>query len=353
LKNRSVLFSVSFSARLLRWHARHGRHDLPWQHPRSAYRVWVAEVRLQQTQVATVIPYYQRFLARFPDVAALARAPLDEVLALWSGLGYYARARNLHRAAREVVGRHGGEFPRDFDAAVALPGIGRSTAGAILAQAFGQRHAILDGNARRVFARHAGVAGWPGEPRVAAKLWDVAQRRLPRARLADYTQALMDLGATLCTARTPRCHECPVATDCVARARGTVARLPSPRPRRERPRRAARLLLIENARGELLLERRPERGIWGGLWCPPLAGAGWRRDGLSLLGQLPAIDHAFTHYDLRLTPLRLRATRRPAPAGAAWVGPAELPRYGLPAPVRKLLDTLHRRPRAAKTPSIP
>jgi A/G-specific adenine glycosylase len=191
---------LRFASRLLRWHARHGRHDLPWQHPRTPYRVWVAEVMLQQTQVATVIPYYARFLARFPDIRALARAPLDDVLALWSGLGYYARARNLHRAAREIVARHDGEFPTGFDAVVALPGIGRSTAGAILAQAFGARHAILEGNARRVFARHAGIEGWPGEPQVAAKLWRTAEGHLPRRRLADYTQAVMDLGATVCTA---------------------------------------------------------------------------------------------------------------------------------------------------------
>jgi len=331
---------ATFAQRLLRWHARHGRHDLPWQQPRTPYRVWVAEIMLQQTQVATVIPYYERFLQRFPDTAALAQAPLDDVLTQWSGLGYYARARNLHHAAREIVARHGGEFPRDFAAAVALPGIGRSTAGAILAQAFGARHAILDGNARRVFARHAGIAGWPGEPAVAQKLWRAAEARLPVAKLVDYTQALMDLGATLCTARAPRCGDCPVGGDCVALAQGKVERLPSPRPRRERPRRSAHLLLIENGRGELLLERRPERGIWGGLWCPPLAEGTWRKRGLRLLGTLPEIRHAFTHYELRLTPLRLRATRWLKRPDEGWIGLAELSRYGVPAPVRKLLLSL-------------
>jgi A/G-specific adenine glycosylase len=326
---------LRFASRLLRWHARPGRHDLPWQHPRTPYRVWVAEVMLQQTQVATVIPYYARFLARFPDIRALARAPLDDVLALWSGLGYYARARNLHRAAREIVARHDGEFPTGFDAVVALPGIGRSTAGAILAQAFGSRHAILEGNARRVFARHAGIEGWPGEPRVAAKLWRTAEGHLPRRRLADYTQAVMDLGATVCTAREPACAACPVARDCVARRRGLVARLPSPRPRRERPRRVAQLLLIENARGELLLERRPNRGIWGGLWCPPVVAG--RAPGATVLERLPPIRHAFTHYDLELCPVRVRArrTRR-----GDWVKLRALSRYGLPAPVRKLLMSL-------------
>jgi A/G-specific adenine glycosylase len=328
---------VSFAARLLRWHARHGRHDLPWQHPRTAYRVWVAEVMLQQTQVATVIPYYARFLARFPDVATLAAAPLDDVLALWAGLGYYARARNLHRAAREIAALR--EFPRDFGAVLALPGIGRSTAGAILAQAFGARHAILEGNARRVFARHAGVAGWPGEPRVAARLWRVAEQRLPRARLADYTQAVMDLGATVCTTRAPRCAECPVAADCVARARDAVAKFPSPRPRRERPRRIAQLLLIENARGELLLERRPERGIWGGLWCPPVVEG--RRAPARAFAKLAPIHHAFTHYDLELRPVRVREGS-PQPAGD-WVKLRALSRYGLPAPVRKLLSSFPRK----------
>ena len=326
---------MTFASRLLRWHARHGRHDLPWQHPRTPYRVWVAEVMLQQTQVATVIPYYARFLRRFPDVRALAAAKLDDVLALWSGLGYYARARNLHRAAREIVALHAGEFPRDFDAVVALPGIGRSTAGAILAQAFGARHAILEGNARRLFARHAGIKGWPGEPRVAAKLWDVAERHLPRARLADYTQAVMDLGATVCTARAPACNACPVAADCVARTRGLVERLPSPRPRRERPQRIAQLLLIENARGELLLERRPEKGIWGGLWCPPVIEGS--EAGAKVIERLPAIHHAFTHYDLELHPVRVRAngTRNKGD----WVKLRALSRYGLPAPVRKLLGS--------------
>lgn len=333
---------MPFADRLLRWHARHGRHDLPWQHPRTPYRVWVAEIMLQQTQVATVIPYYARFLRRFPDVRALARAPLDDVLALWSGLGYYARARNLHRAAGAIVARHGGgpapkaraDFPRNFDAVLALPGIGRSTAGAILAQAFGARHAILEGNARRVFARHAGIKGWPGEPRVAAKLWAIAECHLPEERLADYTQAVMDLGATVCTARAPACAACPVAADCVARQRGIVDRLPAPRPRRERPRRVAHLLLIENARGELLLERRPEKGIWGGLWCPPVIEG--RAAGANILERLPAIHHAFTHYDLELRPVRVRANGTHA---GDWVKLRALSRYGLPAPVRKLLQS--------------
>jgi A/G-specific adenine glycosylase len=339
------LGATAFSTRLLHWHRTHGRHDLPWQRPRAPYRVWVSEIMLQQTQVATVVPYFERFVARFPDVRALARAPLDEVLALWSGLGYYARARNLHRAAQLIVARHGGEFPRAFEAALDLPGIGRSTAGAILAQAFGAPHAILDGNARRVFARHAGIAGWPGEPRVAQRLWRAGEARLPGAHLADYTQALMDLGATLCTTLAPRCASCPVAADCVALARGQVERFPAPRPRRERPYRVAQLLLIQNARREILLERRPERGIWGGLWCPPVVEGERHTRKVRLVETLPAIHHAFTHYDLELRPLRLRAAR--AGAGESWVKPDELARYGLPAPIRKLLLSF------PPTPSFP
>ena len=326
---------MTFATRLLRWHAKHGRHDLPWQHPRTAYRVWLSEVMLQQTQVATVIPYFARFLARFPDIPTLASAPVDEVLALWSGLGYYARARNLHRAAREIVAKHGGDFPRNFEAAIALPGIGRSTAGAILAQAFGARHAILDGNVRRVLARHSAVKGWPGEPKVAAKLWAIAEEHLPRTQLADYTQALMDLGATLCTARAPRCSECPLAADCQALKLKRVGAFPGPRPKRARPARTARLLLIENARGEILLERRADKGIWGGLWCPPLE-SDQKFSRLKVIERLAPIHHAFTHFDLTLRPVRIRSAAR-AGSGERWIAREELPRYGLPAPIRKLL----------------
>jgi A/G-specific adenine glycosylase len=335
-----------FAQRLLRWHDRHGRHDLPWQHPRTAYRVWLSEIMLQQTQVATVIPYYRRFLERFPDVGGLAAASLDDVLALWAGLGYYARARNLHRAARVIVEQYGGEFPRTFESVSELPGIGRSTAGAILAQAFGQRHAILDGNVRRVLARHAAIGGWPGEPRVAEKLWREADRRLPRSRLADYTQALMDLGATLCTTRAPQCARCPVAADCVALRANRVARLPAPRPVRDRPRRNAQLLLIENGRGDLLLERRPERGIWGGLWCPPMmpapraARAYCAQLDAVVVRRLPVVRHGFTHFDLSMRPLLARAASTSVDAGSSWIPRADLARYGIPAPVRELLQTL-------------
>ena len=258
-----------FAERLLAWFADHGRHDLPWQRDPSPYGVWVSEIMLQQTQVATVIPYYERFMARFPDLAALAEAPLDEVLAHWSGLGYYARARNLHRAARQAMAEHGGRLPETIDALQALPGIGRSTAGAILSLALGQRHPILDGNVKRVLARHAAVAGWPGKAAVQRTLWELAEARTPRRRVADYNQAMMDLGATLCTRARPACERCPVAADCRAREQGLQTDYPGPRPRRELPERQVQMLLVRDPQGRVLLERRPPQGVWGGLWCLP------------------------------------------------------------------------------------
>ena len=242
-----------FHRRLLHWFRHHGRHDLPWQSPRDAYRVWVSEIMLQQTQVATVIPYFERFMARFPDLASLASADLDQVLHLWTGLGYYARARNLHRAAGVIVAEHGGRFPTDFEAVLALPGIGRSTAGAILAQACDQRHAILDGNVRRVLARHRAIEGWPGQKAVENTLWALAEELTPAEDVADYTQAIMDLGATVCTRSQPRCAACPLAEDCQARAAGRQADFPGRRPRKALPERHTRMLLLRDAEGQVLL----------------------------------------------------------------------------------------------------
>ncbi|WP_352890096.1 A/G-specific adenine glycosylase [Sinimarinibacterium thermocellulolyticum] len=340
-----------FAARLLAWFDLHGRRDLPWQKPREPYRVWLSEIMLQQTQVTTVIPYFERFVARFADVNALASASIDEVLALWSGLGYYARARNLHRCARQIVAEHGGEFPRSVDALAALPGIGRSTAGAIAAQAWGTRAAILDGNVRRVLARHRAVDGWPGTPAVHKRLWAIAEALLPETRLADYTQALMDLGATVCRARRPACARCPLAGDCTARQRNDVTRYPAARPRKPRPLRRARLVLAQNPHGELLLERRAPLGIWGGLWCPPLlddaalGGDGTQAllDRAQRIETLGLVRHGFTHFDLELQPLRVEL---PMPCELAeperrrWVSLDELATLGLPAPVRKLLTRL-------------
>lgn len=298
--------------------------------------MWLAEVMLQQTQVTTVIPYYLRFLKRFPSITALARAPQDDVLALWSGLGYYARARNLHRTAQLIRTQHGGRFPDTFESVAALPGIGRSTAGAILAQAFGQRHAILDGNVRRVLARWAAIPGWPGAPATQKKLWALAESLLPKIRLADYTQALMDHGATLCTARNPDCAHCPLAKDCKALRLNRVSEFPGAKPRKARPHRRANLLLIENAAGELLLERRPEQGIWGGLWCLPMSASTEKHPGAQ---RLAVIHHGFSHYDLDLTPLRLRGRAKPGPQ-QRWATLTQALALGLPAPIKTLLKSL-------------
>lgn len=345
-----------FAARLLAWFDRHGRHDLPWQHPRTPYRVWLSEVMLQQTQVATVIPYFQRFVARFPTLPDLAAGSTDEVMAHWAGLGYYARARNLHAAARRCVALHGGELPRGLDPLLSLPGIGRSTAGAILAQAWGEPFPILDGNVKRVLARWHGIDGWPGVPAVEKRLWTVAEAHLaevPAARMADYTQAQMDFGATQCTRSAPACLTCPLGAGCIALREGLVDALPTPRPGKRLPEREALALLLENARGELLLQRRPPVGIWASLWTLPQADsdaqlrewfAGEVDGDYDAAEAMPPIVHAFSHYRLHLQPLRLRMVA-PRPgvgdnADLRWVGRAELASLGLPAPIRRLLDSL-------------
>ena len=264
-----LLHPDPFARRLLAWFDTHGRHDLPWQQNPSPYRVWVSEIMLQQTQVTTVIPYYQRFMARFPTVNALAAARLDDVLHLWSGLGYYARARNLYRAATDLVSTRNGELPTSLNEMIGLPGIGRSTGAAILALAHNQRHAILDGNVKRVLSRFHEVAGWSGETATQRKLWTLAEQHTPESRVADYTQAIMDLGATVCARRRPACTLCPLNQDCGAARSGRQHLLPAPRPRRVRPVRKARCLVVESSSGGVLLQRRPPQGIWGGLWSFP------------------------------------------------------------------------------------
>ena len=338
---------TGFAQRLVAWQRTHGRHDLPWQRTRDAYRIWVAEIMLQQTQVATVIPYYERFLAAFPDVRALARADEDAVLAQWSGLGYYRRARHMHAAARDVVDRRGGTFPRDAVALAALPGVGPSTAAAIAAFASGERGAILDGNVKRVLARHRGIEGDPGSPPVESTLWALARRLVPRDAIEAYTQGMMDLGATLCTRAKPRCGECPVARDCVARREGRIGELPGRRVRRALPHRDVQLVWAERA-GEVLLERRPSTGVWGRLWSLPEIGvdedpvAALRERygiGARLLERLSPVDHAFTHYALTMHPSRLaaNASRSVLPAECAWIARADLAGAALPAPIRRLL----------------
>ncbi|MCS6996477.1 MAG: A/G-specific adenine glycosylase [Casimicrobiaceae bacterium] len=351
---------ASFAKRLIAWQRRAGRHDLPWQTTRDPYRIWVAEIMLQQTQVATVLRYYERFVKRFPSVQALAAAGLDEVLTLWAGLGYYGRARNLHAAARKVTLEFAGRFPRDVAGLMTLPGVGRSTAGAIAACAFGTRAPILDGNARRVLARHAGIAGAPEAPETTAALWAEAERRLPRGAQAMrvYTQGLMDLGATCCTVRHPQCDRCPVATDCAARLSGRVADIPPPRRRSPLPLRRQRFLLALHAR-EVLLVKRPTRGLWGGLWCLPelparvAATRAARAWGIERCRRRPApsaFEHAFTHFRLRIELIALEVLARPwreLPPESRWLPLDEIDSAALPRPIMKLLNEL------AGSPSSP
>jgi A/G-specific adenine glycosylase len=342
----------NFSERVLQWFDLHGRKHLPWQEHKTAYRVWVSEIMLQQTQVATVIPYFERFIERFPTAQVLAQASQDDVLQHWSGLGYYARARNLHKAAQQVCRTFDGELPKTVEALSALPGIGRSTAGAILSITHNIWAPILDGNVKRVLARHAGVEGWPGDTKVLQRLWRVAETFTPHARVADYTQAMMDLGAILCTPRQPECLNCPVKASCNAFATGRIATLPGARPKKALPQRHCQLVLIVNEQQNILLERRPEMGIWGGLWSLPQAEEQtaaddiqrhWERClGASLERQysLSPVKHTFSHFQLIMTPVvwRARNTGKVMNDGnrLVWHNLDEQP-PGLPAPIKKLL----------------
>jgi len=339
-----------FACLILDWFDHSGRKDLPWQQQPSPYRVWVSEIMLQQTQVATVIPYFERFVDRFPDVGALAAASEDEVLHLWSGLGYYARARNLHRAAGIVRDEYGGDYPTRFEDVTALPGVGRSTAGAILSLALGQRHPILDGNVKRVLARCFAVDGWPGRSAVANRLWALADACTPGRRTGDYNQAMMDLGATVCTRAKPACDRCPLTDPCRARALGEQDAYPSSKPRRSTPERSVRMLVIRNADGDLLLERRPPLGVWGGLWSFPevdleVDSEAWCREhigpGVSAEQRLPVRRHAFSHFVLHIHPLLL-AVKNPAECIMeadrwVWYKPGQSDAKGLAAPVARLI----------------
>jgi len=340
----------SFAARVVAWQRAHGRRDLPWQNTRDAYRIWLSEVMLQQTQVATVLPYFARFVDAFPSVEALASASLDRVLGMWSGLGYYRRAHHLHAAARAVVAHHAGRFPVDSATLATLPGVGRSTGAAIAAFASGERAAILDGNVKRVLARHRGTDGWSGVPRVQAALWREAEALLPSAvDIEAYTQGMMDLGATICTRARPRCGGCPVAEDCIARRDARIDELPSPRPRKPLPQRAIAVLLLEHGE-RILLEQRPALGVWGGLWSLPempleanVADHLMQRFGLAgePSDHLPAIGHAFTHFRLTMHPLRVPVTDEPSVLRAPvveWFARDAALRCGLPAPIRRLLS---------------
>jgi A/G-specific adenine glycosylase len=338
----------AFARKIIVWQVREGRHGLPWQETRDPYRIWLSEIMLQQTQVATVIPYYDRFLRRFPDVAALAQADDDDVMQLWAGLGYYARARNLHRAARQIVEFHQGVFPAGFEAILALPGIGRSTAAAISAFAFGERRAILDGNVKRVFARHFGIEGDVKLKPVEDALWLIAENRLPKAEIEAYTQGLMDLGATVCTRTQPVCLLCPVRKSCIAFNAGRIEELPGKGQKRETPHRQSRMLVILS-RGEVLLEKRPPTGIWGGLWCLPelpleqdVFEVMHKRFALKgrTVRELDRVEHGFTHYSLSIFPVEIAVTGVEARAmepGLMWVDLEEAMGAAIPAPVKRIL----------------
>jgi A/G-specific adenine glycosylase len=341
--------TTPFADRLLAWWDRHGRTDLPWQHPRSPYRVWVSEIMLQQTQVSTVIPYFERWMERFPDLQALANADQDQVLAAWAGLGYYARARNLHKAARICRDEHGGELPCTPAGLADLPGIGQSTANAIVSQAHDLPLPILDGNAKRVLARHAAISGWPGKSKTAKALWAEAESRLPDQRGADHTQAIMDLGATLCTRTRPRCSDCPVSTDCRALAEGDIESYPGRKPATAVPEMKMFMLVARGPGGEVLMERRPPAGIWGGLWCLPQADGEQElasRFGLDPAGlhSLANVEHRLTHRLLKIHPLGTREgiamDRVECDQGLAWKAPEDWRRLGLPKPVSLIISNL-------------
>ncbi len=345
----------AFAAALLVWFDQNGRKHLPWQKMRTPYRVWVSEIMLQQTQVGTVIPYFERFVARFPDVEALAAAEQDEVLHLWSGLGYYSRARNLHAAARRVVTEHRGKLPTDIDAWQSLPGIGRSTAGAILALSRGKRHPILDGNVKRVLCRYHGIETWAGESETGKALWVLAESHTPKRRLAAYTQAIMDLGATVCVRQQPRCRACPLRRGCSAFLNRATDAIPAPRPKKPRPLRRTRFLILRDQDQAVLLERRPPSGVWGGLWgfpeCPVEADPARtcaERFGLKPSGAsyLKPRQHGFTHFRLQIEPVLLdvnadaNADRIMEARSVLWYKGASSNRLGLAAPVGRILGEL-------------
>lgn len=373
------LSDPGFAAELIAWQRQHGRHSLPWQGTTDAYRIWLSEIMLQQTQVAAVIPYYRKFLLRFPDVHALATAPAEDVMAHWSGLGYYSRARNLHRCAQQVVALHGGVFPADPAALSELPGIGRSTAAAITAFAYGTRAAIMDGNVKRVFARVFGIATYPGERKTEEQLWKRAVALLPQERhegdgaagtqIQSYTQGLMDLGATLCTRSKPACERCPLAARCVALATGRTATLPVRKPSKATPQKHAVMLVVTD-RNQVLLQQRPDSGIWGGLLSLPeldgftaalpqaiegdaaravqdaaIACHVARFGKVASTTPLQPFSHGFTHFKLHVVPYQVTLARRQdmaAETGHVWLAAAQIDTAPLPAPIKKLLLSLFR-----------
>lgn len=351
--------SKLFSANILNWFDKHGRKNLPWQNNRSLYNVWISEIMLQQTQVATVIPYFERFMTRFPSLDNLAKAELDEVLNLWSGLGYYARARNLHRTAQLIQSDFGGVFPETIDQVLTLPGIGRSTAGAILSLTLGQHHPILDGNVKRVLARYFTVKGWPGNANVTKTLWDYSEQLTPRKRVADFNQAMMDLGSGVCTRSKPDCIQCPLNKHCKAYTKGTQSEYPGKKPKKLTPVRKIKMLLVANNNGEVLLQRRPPSGIWGGLlslpeipvesdttqWCKKTFGFTIKKE-----KHWPVLRHTFSHFHLDISPVssNFKSHNKSVMDTEEWVWYNNDPAHeqdkivgGLPAPVARLLKQHH------------
>jgi A/G-specific adenine glycosylase len=342
---------TDFSSRLIVWQKLHGRHDLPWQNTTDPYAIWVSEIMLQQTQVTAVIGYYSKFMQRFPTISALANATQDEVLQHWSGLGYYSRARNLHNAAQTIMDDHGGVFPQDFDTIQTLSGIGRSTAAAIASFAFNQVQTILDGNVKRVLARHFAVEGWPGTPKTEKELWSLAEGLLPKTDMVAYTQGLMDLGATLCSRSKPQCLQCPLVKSCQAYQQQRVSQLPTPKPRKTIPEKHTTMLIMLQG-DHVMLEKRPPSGIWGGLWSFPeqestddYSAVAQQRFGMTVQPQqaLPQLSHAFTHFKLHITPQPLEVIKRHSEVretGQIWLSIEDAIGAAIPTPVRKILQSM-------------
>lgn len=347
--------SSLFSQQVLSWYHQHGRKHLPWQQNITPYRVWVSEIMLQQTQVSTVIPYYERFMQRFPDIHSLAAANVDEVLHLWTGLGYYARGRNLHKCAQTIVNDFQGEFPRSAEQLSQLPGIGRSTAAAIASISMGIAAAILDGNVKRVLTRHFAIEGWPGKSAVEKYLWEIAEQLTPNTQTGEYTQAMMDLGATLCTRNKPQCEICPVQASCLGFKTGNPTQLPTSKPKTIKPIKKTTLLLIVTPDQQLFMQQQPAKGIWGGLWCPVQVESQEQAEQQLLklfpgsqahMSSLPSFRHTFSHYHLDIHPLVVRLVRFPNQIADTdktqhcWYNLEQPPALGLPAPIKKLIEEL-------------
>lgn len=331
---------ITFQKKILAWFNQYGRHDLPWQKNTTPYRVWISEIMLQQTQVNTVIPYYQKFMRRFPNVKVLALAPQDEVLAHWSGLGYYARARNLHKAANIIHSNFKGQFPDTVLELMELPGIGRSTAGAIISLSMQKSAAILDGNVKRVLTRFFAIAGSPVQIEVLNNLWNIAEQYTPKKKTHDYNQAMMDLGATLCTRSKPRCMDCPLQHNCIAYQTETQANYPNKKQKVNRPLKEIFMLVIQNKNGEILLEKRPPTGIWGGLWSLPE----YAHHNIKTALSLPLLRHQFSHFELTIKPLLVKAESLPPivmeSREQVWYKLSSILPGGIAAPIAKILQSL-------------